>query len=82
MLADTHGVREQRTNQLRAKTKGGSATTDEVTLADIDPVMSKNGVRGRDMEKHVGNRPALHEVESLEVEELVRAGRDADVAVF
>src|SRR5690242_9818917 len=44
--------------------------------------MSKNGVGSRDMEKHVGDRPALNEIESLEIEELVRPGRHADVAVL
>src|ERR1700678_3154258 len=84
MLAGTRARARETvpTNYLRRDERHSSAAADEVLLADVDAVVAENRVRGRDMEKDVRDRPALHEVESLEVEELVGTGGNFQVALF
>jgi hypothetical protein len=37
------------------------SAAEEVALADVDAIVAQDGVRGGDMEKHVRDRPTLHE---------------------
>src|SRR5437763_9899017 len=52
---------------------------EEVALAELHAVVAQDGVGGRDVEEHVGNRPALQKSQSLELEGALANGH-LDVA--